>query len=150
MVKSSSNTPRRQVEGRGTVLPILNLIPRRVWVVNATPWLLYPQEKEPIPILKEAGWASGLVWTNLTPHSLTGFEPSDLHPVASHSTDYIILAPWFATSTCVPKHGSTQRVTEFVTPFDVGSCWSTQQVTRDFQPFLCCLLPKNWRIMTYN
>jgi len=41
------------------------------WVVNATPWLLYSMETDPIPIIQEAEWAPGLVWTgaeNLAPH----------------------------------------------------------------------------------
>jgi len=32
------------------------------WVINAVPWLLYPQEREPITIVHEAEWAVGLVW----------------------------------------------------------------------------------------
>jgi hypothetical protein len=33
------------------------------WVVNATPWQLYPREIDPIPILREAGCVPGQVWT---------------------------------------------------------------------------------------
>ena len=29
------------------------------WVVNATPPPLYPQARDPVPILYEAGWAPG-------------------------------------------------------------------------------------------
>jgi hypothetical protein len=39
-------------------------------VKNITPWLLYPLEREPVPIVQEAEWATGPVWTNaenLTP-----------------------------------------------------------------------------------
>jgi len=39
------------------------------WVVNATPHPLYPVN-DPVPIVQEAGWSLGLVWTgaeNLTP-----------------------------------------------------------------------------------
>jgi hypothetical protein len=32
------------------------------WVVNATPWRLHPREKNPVPIVQEAGWAPGQVW----------------------------------------------------------------------------------------
>ena len=41
------------------------------WVVNATPQPHYPRERDPIPIVQEAGWAPGPVWTgaeNLAPH----------------------------------------------------------------------------------
>jgi len=34
----------------------------KVWVVNVTPPLLYPQKRDPIPFVQEAGWASGPVW----------------------------------------------------------------------------------------
>jgi len=40
------------------------------WVVNAMPWLIYPQERDPGPTVQVAGWASALVHAgaeNLTP-----------------------------------------------------------------------------------
>ena len=33
------------------------------WVVNATPRPLYPREDDPVPIVYEAGWTPGPVWT---------------------------------------------------------------------------------------
>jgi len=33
------------------------------WVVNATPRLLYPRERDPVPIVWEAGLAPGPDWT---------------------------------------------------------------------------------------
>jgi len=33
------------------------------WVINATHWPLYCWERYPIPIVQEAGWAPGPVWT---------------------------------------------------------------------------------------
>ena len=30
-------------------------------VVNATPWPLYPWERDLVPVVQEAGWAPGLV-----------------------------------------------------------------------------------------
>ena len=35
------------------------------WVVNAMYWLLYPQDRDHVPIVQEAGWVqgqSGQVW----------------------------------------------------------------------------------------
>jgi hypothetical protein len=32
------------------------------WVVNATPWQVYPREIDPISILREAGLVPGQVW----------------------------------------------------------------------------------------
>jgi len=47
-----------------------------------------PLGKDPTPIVQEAGWAPGPVWTgaeNLTPN---GIDPWTVQPVASHYTDY--------------------------------------------------------------
>ena len=47
----------------------------------------YPREN-PVPIVQEAGWASGAVWTgeeNLAP---PGFDPRAVQPVGSRYTDY--------------------------------------------------------------
>jgi len=50
------------------------------------PAALYPR-KDPVPIVQEAGWAPGPVWTgeeNLAP---PGFHPRTVQPVASRYTD---------------------------------------------------------------
>jgi len=39
-----------------------------MWVVNATPRLLYPRERDPLPTAQEDGWAPGLVWKIKVPH----------------------------------------------------------------------------------
>ena len=44
------------------------------WVVNATPRPLYPRERYRVPIVQEAGWAPGQVWTraeNLAPTGIS-------------------------------------------------------------------------------
>jgi hypothetical protein len=53
-------------------------------VASPTPRPLYPREKDPIPIVQEAGWAPGPVWTaaeNLAP---TGIRSPD-RPARSES-----------------------------------------------------------------
>jgi len=43
--------------------------------VVITPQLLYPQGREPVPIVQKAGWAPGLVWMgaeNLAPPPPSG------------------------------------------------------------------------------
>ena len=48
--------------------------------------------KNPVPIVQNAGWASGPVWTgaeNLTP---PGFDPRTFQPVACRYTDWAIPA----------------------------------------------------------
>jgi hypothetical protein len=41
----------------------LDLGTGRGWVVSTTPRPLYPR-KDPVPIVQEAGWAPGPVWTS--------------------------------------------------------------------------------------
>ena len=35
-----------------------DLGPRTGWSVSAMPWPIYPRERDPVPIVQEAGWAS--------------------------------------------------------------------------------------------
>jgi len=54
-------------------------------VFSVTPRPHLTPGKDPVPILQEAGWASGPVWTgeeNLAP---IGFDPRTVHPVGSRS-----------------------------------------------------------------
>ena len=53
-------------------------------MVNSTPWPLYPRERDRVPIVHEAGWTPGPVWTraeNLIP---TEFRSPD-RPARSES-----------------------------------------------------------------
>jgi hypothetical protein len=47
------------------------------WVVNATPRLLHPRERDTVPILWEAGWAPGTVWTGPEYLAPTGIRSPD-------------------------------------------------------------------------
>jgi len=49
--------------GRGIALLFLDRGTRRWWVVSSTPQPHFTPGKDPVPILQEAGWAPGLVWT---------------------------------------------------------------------------------------
>ena len=60
------------------------------WVVNATPWSLYPWEKDLVPILQEAGWAPVPVWNGAENRPSPGFDLRNLQPVASRYTDWPI------------------------------------------------------------
>jgi hypothetical protein len=55
---------------RGIALLFHDRGTRRGWVVNSTPRPNFTPGKDSIPILQEAGWAPGLVWTgwNSRPH----------------------------------------------------------------------------------
>ena len=45
-------------------------------------------EKDPVPIVQEAGWASGPVWTGAENLVSPGFDPRTVQPVGSRYTDY--------------------------------------------------------------
>ena len=49
--------------GRGIVLLFHDHSTRRGWVVSSTPWPHFTPGKDPVPILQEAGWAPGPIWT---------------------------------------------------------------------------------------
>jgi hypothetical protein len=74
---------------RGRVLPFMTKGTRRGWRVSAKPQPLFTPRKDPVPIVQEAGWAPGPVWTcaeNLAPPP--GFNPQTVQPVASRYTDW--------------------------------------------------------------
>ena len=54
------------------------------WVVNATPRPLYPIERDPVPNVQEAGWASGSVWAGAENFGLTVIRTPD-RPARSKS-----------------------------------------------------------------
>ena len=49
--------------GRGIALLFNDRCTRREWVVSSTPRLHFTPGKDPVPVLQEAGWAPGPVWT---------------------------------------------------------------------------------------
>jgi hypothetical protein len=68
----------------GVALPFLDHGTNRGWGVSVTPRLLFTPGKDPVPIVQEAGWAPGPVWTgaeNLVP---TGIQSPDC-PACSQS-----------------------------------------------------------------
>jgi len=50
--------------GRGIAVLFHDRGTRRGWVVNSTPRPHFTPGKDPVPILQEAGWAPGSVWTS--------------------------------------------------------------------------------------
>ena len=59
-----------------------------VWVANATPRPHFTPGKDPVPIVQEAGWAPGPVWTGaeyLAPP--LGSDPRTVQAVLSRYTD---------------------------------------------------------------
>ena len=46
---------------KGEVISLTSALDKG-WAFNTMPWPLYLQEIDPVPIVQEAGWASGLDW----------------------------------------------------------------------------------------
>ena len=68
--------------GRGIALLLHDRGTRSGWVVSSTPRPHFTPGKDPVPILQEAGWVPGTVWTgaeNLVP---TGIRSRTVQPVA--------------------------------------------------------------------
>ena len=69
---------------RGIALPFLDHDTRRGWGVSVTPRPLFYPGKDPVPILQEAGWAPGPVWTGAENLASTGIRSQD-HQARSQS-----------------------------------------------------------------
>ena len=73
---------------RGIALLFLDHGTRRWWGASVTSRPLFTPGKDPVPIVQEAGWAPGPVWTGAENVAPPGFDPRTLQPVASCYTDY--------------------------------------------------------------
>ena len=68
---------KAQRGSRGLALLILDPDASWGWVVSTTPRLLYPREREPIPILQEARCSPGPVWKGAENLAPTGIRSPD-------------------------------------------------------------------------
>jgi hypothetical protein len=85
------------------------------WVVNATPRSLYPQERDPVPILQGGEWVPGPVrngYGKFRHHR--GYEPRTAQPVTSR---YQLRYPGRQRGTCEYNLLTKVRV---VTQVEVG------------------------------
>jgi len=81
---------------RGIALLFLDHGTRRKWGVSVTPRQLFTPGKDPEPIVQEAGWAPGLVWTGAENLAPTGIR-SPSRPTRSQSLyrlRYPVLVTW--------------------------------------------------------
>jgi hypothetical protein len=69
---------------RVIALPFLDHGTRRGWVVSVTPRPLFTPGKDPVPVVQEAGWAPGPVWTGAENLAYTGIRFPD-RPACSQS-----------------------------------------------------------------
>ena len=56
--------------------------------VSVTPRQDLTPGKEPVPLVQEAGWASGPVWIGAENLAPQGFDPRTVQPIGSSYTDY--------------------------------------------------------------
>jgi hypothetical protein len=99
---------------------------RRVRVISITPRPFYPG-KDPVPIVQEAGWVSGPVWTgaeNLTSCRDSIPEPSS--PTMSRCAVCTIPA-------AIGLEGTTNQVCSLVTECRLCSCRSLMTIARPLQ-----------------
>ena len=85
--RTSHEAPTGGVEVQ--LYSFLNIGARWKWVVNGTPRPFYPQGRDPVPIVQEAGWTSGRV-RKISP--LPEFDPQTVQTLASSYTNCAIPA----------------------------------------------------------
>ena len=56
--------------------------------MSVTPRPLFTPEKDTVPIVQEAGWTPGPVWTGAENLAPTGIRSRTVQPVGSRYTDY--------------------------------------------------------------
>ena len=76
---------------RGIALPFLDHGTRRGWGVSVTPRPLFTPGKDPVPIVQEAGWSPGPVWTGAENLAPTGIRSPD--PLARSQSLYRLRCP---------------------------------------------------------
>jgi len=69
---------------KGVALLFHDPCTRRRWGVSVTPRPLFTPRKDPVPIVQEAGWAPGPVWTGMENLAPTGIRSSH-RPARSQS-----------------------------------------------------------------
>jgi hypothetical protein len=73
---------------RGINLPFHDHGTRRGWRVSVMPRPLFTPGKDLVPIVQEAGWTPGTVWTGAENLAPPGFDTRTVQPIASRYTDY--------------------------------------------------------------
>jgi hypothetical protein len=76
-----------QKVGRGIALLFHGRSLRRVLVVSSTPKPHFTPGKGSIPIVQQAGWDPGPVWTGAENLAPQGLDPRTVQPVVSRYTD---------------------------------------------------------------
>ena len=101
---------------RGTAVLIHDHGTRRGWGVSVTSRPLFTPGKDPVPIVQEAGWAPGPVWTGVESLAPPGFDPRTVQPVASRYTDWAT-RPTNSAISALELHGLSLLYGSSVWPF---------------------------------
>jgi len=133
---SRNRTGLAQRVGRGIALVFHDRSTRRAWVVSSTPRPHFTPGKYPVPILQEAGWYPGPVWTGgiSRPHrdSIPGRPPLSQslyrlsYPAHTHTHTHIYryrnnlkysVSSFYFDSEAIPTRCKTRTfITIFTTP----------------------------------
>jgi len=57
------------------------------WLAIATPWPLYPLDRDPVPVVQESWWATGPVWMVQKISPQPGYDPRTVQSVATIPTE---------------------------------------------------------------
>ena len=90
--------PKAHRGSGGIALFFLDHSTRKGWGFSITPQPLFAPGKDLVPILQEAGWALGSVWTGMENLASTGFWSPD-RPACSQSLYWL----------CYPAHAAQHR-----------------------------------------
>jgi hypothetical protein len=74
---TSEQAVKARRKNRIQVYCFFNLGPRWGWMINVTSRPLYPQERDPVSIVQEAGWTPEPVWTGAENLTTTGIRSPD-------------------------------------------------------------------------
>jgi len=128
--------------GRGIALLFHDRGTRRGWVVSSTPWPHFTPGKDPVPILQEAGWPSGMVWTDGKSRPLRDSIPDC--PVRSQSLYWLSYPAHPPSSTKVKERVDLYHYSPRVPPWPVVG-WNLHFLpTTNFQPNQFQSFNYNW------
>ena len=149
-------TPHRG--SRGIALLSLDHGTRREWGASVTLRLLFTPGKDPIPIVQEAEWVPGPVWTGAENLAPPGFDPLIVQPVASRYTDwatgpissrryfYSVIGVRAMVRAVIRRRLARRNMVRCQTvPCRIGGGWSSNR--RDFCPNTS-IFPRQYRSNT--
>ena len=109
------------------------------WVVNATLWPLYPRERDPVPIVQEAGWVPGTVWTAAENLVATGIRSQDrpAHSQLQYQLSY--RGPHIHRACQLHRHTSTVVQALCLDPWSGRHCSETSNTLAVGVVLLLCI-----------